>query len=216
MKRVALITTFLFLALALPAQAEPPAKYTVTFDGTWSKESHPLDFPFLAHFSGLIGATHNDGYAIFVEDGTATDGLEHLCEMGKHSPLDAEITKAVQAGTAGVLFEAKDPIRPVPGKASVTFPIDEKHPMVSLVAMIAPSPDWFAGVSNVNLLENGQWLKEKTLTLYAWDGGTDDGTSYRSLDKDRRPKGKVQKNGSAHFLKDAQPIPVGTVTFVKQ
>jgi len=216
MKRLALISTLFFLSATLAAQAEPPATYTVTFDGTWSKATHPKDFPFLAHFSGLIGATHNEDYAIFVENGTATDGLEHLCEMGKHTPLDAEISHAVQAGTAGVLFEAKDPIRPVPGKASVTFVIDEKHPMVSLVAMIAPSPDWFAGVSNVKLLENGQWVKEKKLTLYAWDGGTDDGTSYRSLDKDVRPKGKVQMNRSEHFLKDAQPNPVGSVTFVKQ
>ena len=215
MKRTA-ISLLLLLVLAPAANAQSTARYKAVFDGTWSKATHPKDFPFLAHFSPLIGATHNDGYAIFVEGGTATDGLEHLCEMGKHTPLDAEIRQAIKAGTAGTLFETKDPIRPVPGKATVEFDIDDKHPMVSLVAMIAPSPDWFTGVSNVNLMESGQWVKEKKLTLYAWDGGTDDGTSYRSLDKDRRPKGKAELNRSEHFLKGGQLNPVGSVTFVKQ
>ena len=45
--------------------AESPVRYQVTFARTWSAETHPQDFPLLAHFSPVIGATHNGGFEIF-------------------------------------------------------------------------------------------------------------------------------------------------------
>jgi hypothetical protein len=188
------------------------AKYAVSFEGSWSMATHPLEFPPGAHFSGLIGATHNGEYSVFRDGGSATEGLERLAEGGRHSPLDQEIRAAIQAGTAGELIET-GPIKPVPGKAEAVFEIDVKHPAVSIVAMIAPSPDWFAGAS-VELMEEGEWAAKKTVTVFAWDAGTDVGTTYRAPDADS--KEKVTLNGAPHFSKESQPIPVGTFTFVRQ
>lgn len=39
--------------------------------------------------------------------------------------------------------------------------------------MIDPSPDWFLGVSGLELcLENCSWAESRTLELYPWDAGT--------------------------------------------
>ena len=190
----------------------PSAKYNVTFEGSWSKETHPLEFPPNANFSGLIGATHNGSYIIFGEGGSATEGLERLAEAGRHNPLDSEITAAMQDGKVGALIES-GPVKPVPGKAQAVFEIDEQHPMVSLVAMIAPSPDWFTGVS-VSLNENGQWLAEKTVTVYAWDAGTDVGSTYQAPDANSREK--VTVNTAPHFQNAGKLMPVGTFTFVRE
>jgi len=213
---IAIATAFILFSAAPGADAQPAAHYKVVFDGTWSSQSFPKDFPLLAHFSGIIGATHGDGFSIFKEGGTATDGLEHLSEEGKHTPLDQEIDAAIKAGTAGTLIETKDPLRKLPGEVVTTFEIDEAHPMVSFVAMIAPSPDWFTGVSAVNLRENGAWVQEKTVTLYAWDAGTDSGTTYRGFDKDMKPRGEIRMNDSAYFVMGGQRKPVGSVTFVRE
>jgi hypothetical protein len=35
-----------------------PAQYQLTFEATWSKETHPQDFPSNPHFSPIIGASH--------------------------------------------------------------------------------------------------------------------------------------------------------------
>jgi hypothetical protein len=204
-------------AMALPLVAAHAAqagsvKYAVTFDGSWSAATHPLEFPTGAHFSGLIGATHSGDYAIFADAGSATEGLERLSEAGRHSPLDQEINSAIEAGTAGALIET-GPIKPVPGKAEGMFEIDDRHPNVSIVAMIAPSPDWFTGVS-VNLMENGEWVDKKRVTAFAWDAGTDVGTTYKAPDADS--KNTVSMNGSPHFQKGGEPVPVGTFTFVRQ
>ncbi|MBP1152250.1 spondin domain-containing protein [Methylocaldum sp. RMAD-M] len=200
------------------AHAEPaPARYQVSFERTWSSKTHPKDFPLLAHFSPVIGVTHNADYSPFKAGGTASPGVEHLCEEGKHQPLDDEIRSAIAAGAAGVLIETPDPIRDVPGKAVANFEINPSHPMVSIGAMIAPSPDWCGFAADVMLMENGQWVGKKSVTLYAWDTGTDSGTSYRAFDSDAEPRGTVQLSDAAYFLKkDGKRNPVGQVTFVRQ
>jgi hypothetical protein len=104
--------------LSFAAAETMPARYQVSFERTWSSKTHPKDFPLLAHFSPVIGATHNADYSPFREGTAATPGLEHLCEEGKHQPLGEEIRAAIAAGTAGAMIETPDPIRSVPGKAS--------------------------------------------------------------------------------------------------
>lgn len=206
------------LLCAGAAYAEPmPTRYQVTFERTWSSKTHPKDFPLLAHFSPVIGVTHDARYHPFTAGGKASDGLEKLCEEGKHQPLDAEIRAAIDKGTAGVLIETPDPIRDVPGKAVATFAIDRAHPMVSIAAMVAPSPDWCAVAADVMLMEGGQWAARKTVTLYAWDAGTDSGTTYRAFDSDTQPRGTIQLSDAPYFVKkDGQRNPVGQVTFIRQ
>ena len=202
--------------LATTAAAAEPASYTVVFERTWSSDTHPQDFPLLAHFSPVIGVTHGAGYDPFRSGATASAGIEKLCEEGKHQPLDGEIKAAIAAGTAGALIETPDPLRSVPGKAEAKFTIDAAHPKVSIAAMIAPSPDWCAIAADVELLQNGQWVAEKTVILEAWDAGTDSATSYRALDDDTQPRGPIRISDSPYFVKDGKRVPVGKVTFKRQ
>jgi len=194
------------------AAAEISVTYKVTFNGTWSKATHPTEFPKGAHFSGLIGTTHNGGYVLFKTGKLATRGLKNLSEKGQHSPFDAEIRAAITAGTAGTLIET-GPIFNPPGASSVTFKADRRHPMVSLAAMIAPSPDWFAGVRNVRLFANGKWIMRTTVTVYAYDAGTDDGRTYQAANKESKPWKAVRLNGSRHFKQGGKRVAVGTLTF---
>jgi len=196
-----------------------PAKYRIEFTPLWTKASFPFEYPDTSlihkpHFSGLIGTAHNDGYHLFAEGQMPTPGLERLSEMGKHDPLDAEIKAAIAAGNALALTES-EPLKDFTLTATAEIVIDDAHPMASIVAMIAPSPDWFAGVSDVNLLENGAWVATKTVDVNAWDSGGDDGTTYLADDKDADPKKPTSLNKSRHFLKDGNPMPVGRLTFTR-
>lgn len=215
MNKLCLAAAALVLAGHGALAADTAATYTATFDGTWSAATHPKDYPPGAHFSGLIGATHGDRYVLFRAGGTATDGLERLAEAGAHSPLNREIKDAVDAGKAGALIEGQ-PIFGPPGRATVTFTVDPTYPMVSLAAMIAPSPDWFAGLADVDLRDGAGWVARKSMTVYAWDAGTDDGTTYRADDIDVRPHRAIMLNTAPHFMQDGRMVPVGTITFHKQ
>ena len=192
------------------------ATYRVTFERTWSEKTHPADFPLLAHFSPVIGVTHDAQYEPFSAGHQPTKGIEMLCEEGKHQPLDGEIRAEIGKGDAGTLIETADPLRKAPETATARFEIDEAHPMVSIGAMIAPSPDWCAFAANVPLFENGAWVAEKSVDLEAFDVGTDSAKTYRALDADMNPKGEIQLNPSAYFVMKDHRAPVGRVTFVRQ
>lgn len=203
---------------AAPAMADT-AQYTVVFTRLWTEKTHPFEYPEAGvltgpHLSGLIGATHGGDYQIYKEGSLPTAGLEKLSEEGKHSPLDQEIKDAITAGKAGALFET-GPIRDAAKTETVTFTASSKFPMVSAVAMIAPSPDWFAGAANVNLMENGQWVATKTVDLFAYDSGGDDGTTYKAPDKDNNPKKPTMAANTPHFVINGAKPPVARLTFTK-
>jgi hypothetical protein len=131
----------------------------------------------------LLGVAY--GYSLRLLQNSAE--AEDLLQEGKHSPLDDEIRTASGVGSAAVLFES-GALWDFGDSLVATVRVDADHPMVSLVAMIAPSPDWFTGVANVNLMENGSWVASRSLELWAYDSGGDDGTTYKAPDQEIIPK----------------------------
>ena len=200
---------------ARPSMPAGPAEYTVIVKSTWTKVSHPFEYPSDAHFSGMIGASHNAKYSIFAIGRRPTPGLERLSEEGKHSPLDTEIRAAIDQGNALMLFESGG-LKNWKDSMVATVRVDRAHPLVSVVNMIAPSPDWFTGASDVNLADNGAWITRRTVTLYAYDSGGDDGTTYKAKDKDTNPKKPTTRASTRHFVVRGRVKPVATVTFVRK
>lgn len=195
------------------ALADDGATYEVTVTGLWTADRFPLEYPKAGvltgpHFSGVIGASHNGQYALFASGRSPTPGLERLSEEGKHSPLDKEIREAIAAGRAGALFET-GPIKDFGQSVQGTVRVSMVNPQVSAVAMIAPSPDWFAGVAGVSLVEGGRYVAEKTVELYAWDAGGDRGTTYTAADADLASKQATTIASPQHFADK----PVARITF---
>jgi Spondin_N len=212
---IAAAVTAAFASVSAPAAAETAADYEITVTGLWTAERFPLDYPKAGvltgpHFSGVIGASHNGGFDLFRAGARPSPGLERLSEEGKHSPLDAEIKTAIAAGTAGALFES-DPIKDFGKSVTSRVHVTSMFPDVSAVAMIAPSPDWFAGVSGVSLMEGGVFVAEKTVDLYAYDSGGDTGATYTAADKDASPKQATALASAQHF----GARPVARITFRK-
>lgn len=58
------------------------------------------------------------------------------------------------------------------------------RPYLSSMSMIAPSPDWFTGLEAVDLRDKSTntWKESITMETFPFDAGTDDGTTYRSVD----------------------------------
>ena len=94
-----LSASLLCLGAAQAASAQDGARYQVTFERTWSAETHPKDFPLLAHFSPVIGQTHAPGQALFQDGGTPTPGLERLCE---HLTEQVRLTERLRADHHGL------------------------------------------------------------------------------------------------------------------
>jgi hypothetical protein len=188
--------------------------YEVIFMATWSEETHPDDFPSNPHFSGLIGASHNDEVFFWREGELASPGIKNMAETGSKNPLNTEVGNAIIDKTAFKLISGGG-IQTSPGSVSLEFKVSENYPLVTLVTMIAPSPDWFVGVDSLNLFENGSFVDEKTVVLYAYDAGTDSGINYTSPNDPTDPPVPIFKIEGYPFFYDGELIPLGTFTFTK-
>jgi hypothetical protein len=210
------LTVFAFLwaaCLPVPAAGNPTqtAEYTVTFEATGNAETHPASFPPNPHFSGLIGGTHDVSVAFWRVGELASPGIESMAETGAKSTLISEFNAAILAGGADSLVSGGG-INPSPGSVAVSFQIDLEFPLVTLVSMIAPSPDWFVGVWGLSLLESGDWVEEKVVALLPYDSGTDSGTTYTSPNSDTDPAEPITLITT---LPVGNGVPLGTFTFTR-
>ena len=194
------------------------ATYSVVFVPSWNPASHPEEYPVTHAKQGLltpiIGATHGSGYRLFGDGLRPSVGLETLSETGMPTPLDHEIHQAIKDGTAtSVIAFADGSPGPVHEPVMNRFEVGRSQPLVSLVGMIAPSPDWFYGVSAVNLRDGGQWVTSVHVEAYAWDSGGDAGTTYMAEDMDLDPKQPTTRVDTRHFFQNGQRTPVGVFIF---
>ncbi len=172
------------------------ARYRVTFNSTWSESIHPVQFPSAnPHFSPLTGAVHNNQAQFWSPQQLATQGIKVVAETGNPSEFLAEINSAIGAGNAeSAITGGGIPLSP--GSTSVEFDISTDFPLVTLATMIAPSPDWFLGVHDLSLINNGAFVDTLTVPLLAYDAGTDSGVTYFSDDLATTPAQGISRLNS--------------------
>ncbi|GAB5497417.1 MAG: hypothetical protein Phyf2KO_24970 [Phycisphaerales bacterium] len=162
------------------------ATYRLTFNATWTNANHPGAYPSNAHFSPLIGTTHNDNVSFWEPGGISSPGMELMAETGGTSILRTEINSAISAGTAHevILGAAINS----PGSTTLEFEVGSDKPLFTLVTMIAPSPDWFVGTHGLSLRDGSGWVDEIVFDLDAYDAGTDSGPNFTSSNSDTQPQ----------------------------
>lgn len=214
------VTTTSELPAPPPAPTpRPPAplsvRYRLVFDALWSGTTHPQDYPGNPHFSPLIGGTHSAAVAFWADGGLASDGIKRMAEQGFTSPLDAHINDAIAAGTARSLVLGGR-IQLSPASVVVEFDVHQSHPLLTLVSMVAPSPDWFVGVSGLPLFADGQWVDARVVDLAPWDAGTDGGRSYESPDAPLNPRQPIARVTSPPVAAGGVVTPMARVTITRQ
>ena len=197
----------------LSAQAqtnESPVTYQVTFQGTWTTAATPGGLPGSAHFSPLIGTLHNDRVTFWEVGGMASPGIEDVAELGQNSAFRSEINASDHVGA---IIERSLGTGGTP-EVSVEFETTKDHPLVTLLTMIAPSPDWFVGVSGLSLLDaRGRWLPRLEVDLFPYDAGTENGNGFSLSNPATVPQGTITRiRGMAPFTDE----PMARFIFVRQ
>ena len=167
------------------------ARYRVIFDAEWSEATHPVDFPAdaPARWSPAVGMTHNAETQFFVDGTVASQGIVNMSQTGSRDPLNDEIdARFIGTGGAEYRINATTRVNPSPDTVMFEFDISSSHPRVSLVSMIAPSPDWFVALRDLNLFENGDFIESKIVQFRPYDSGSDDGISFSSDNQETSPR----------------------------
>ena len=211
---VSLILTAFSRAHVPTGTAAQTAQYRITFTSTWNRANHPtVALPAGAHFSSLVGATHNASVAFWATGENATDGIESMAETGGTALLLTEVTGAINAGTAEQSLQGSG-LGSATGTITLTsVTVQNDFPLVTLVTMIAPSPEWFTGVAGLPLQDrNGNWITEQTVDVFPYDSGTDSGPLFTSSDMDTVPPDPISRLSDTELF---AAIPIGSMTFTR-
>ncbi len=202
-----------------PSPADPnvavrsEAIYDITFQGAWTTAVTPAGLPGGAHFSRLIGGVHNDR-VVFLQSGQmASAGVENMAEVGGYSTLGSEIDNA-GANRRSVLQGTTDFVGPTATATFSNVTLTTDHPRVTLTTMIAPSPDWFVGVSGQSLLTSaGEWRDSLSVDLYPWDAGTENGTDFSLSNSATSPRQNIASIRNTGKFSNQR---IATLTFTRQ
>mgnify|MGYP000524084015 CR=1 FL=1 len=193
-------------------RCEGAVEYKLTFVSTWSAETHPESFPTEPHYSKLVGATHQFYGQVWSPGQLASTGIKGIAEQGLNVQFRKEIDWAIKINEAGSYIDGPD-MKLSPGQVDTRFTVTPDFPLVSVLSMIAPSPDWVVGVSGLSMCENATWVLEKTLTLQAYDVGTDAGETYLATNQPEAEKQVVQYLQSDMYSENGQVPAFGELRF---
>jgi hypothetical protein len=184
--------------------------YVAEFAAEWSAATHPGAYPAGAHFSRLIGGVHNGEVSFWTPGGLASPGIEQMAEVGGVSLLRGEVESAIDAGAAAAVILGAGVNSP--GSTTVAFDVTSELPLVTLVTMVAPTPDWFVGVHGLDLRAGDGWKDETSVSLYAYDAGTEEGTGFSLNNPATVPPAPIDL--LAFPLAPSDP-PLATLTFTR-
>ena len=185
------------------------AKYTVTFNSVWNSSDHGI-LPGSAHWSRVVGATHKTSGAFLKMGEEATNGIKNVAEFGSNTAFNAEVSTAISNNEADQYINGNS-LGVATGNIIINdLIVDKDYPLLTLVSMIAPSPDWIIAIDGEELLDaSNNWKSSITIDLFPYDAGTDNGTNYTSGNSVTNPVGNITS------LKNVAPFndqKIGTLT----
>lgn len=198
---------------ALPDTA---ATYKIVLTGIWKMPE--LTVPAGKHFTKFDGMVHNGASYIFRNGGLASLGVENVAEIGDNAELLKEMNDAINNGRALSRFSLTLPT--ITSSDSAVISLKSNFSLISFESMIAPSPDWFAGLESYDLIQNGQWVKDITISIYGYDAGTEDGDVFGYSNPASNPQQNIRllTPAGASVIANGNPViaPFATLRIIRQ
>lgn len=181
----------------LPSPQPPTARYRVTITQTWDGSTHPGTLPPNPHTSPAVLAAHGRAGDLFAAGALASPGIELMAETGAIGTLRAELTANPTVSDIDNGRGIDTDTTPDNDQLEVT--VTQQNALLSLVTMLAPSPDWFIGFSDVSVFGTNGWEQRIVLDLGNYDSGTDSGVGFTSGDIDTQPPQLISGPRDAPF-----------------
>ena len=160
---------------------------TIEVHNVWTAARHPTDFPTAvwpgdangAHISPPVVVSHAAGYPLYATGSLATTGVAQTATTGSRETIVPEITDCQTAGNCFdyAVGSTNATIRGADQKQSLTININSTYSRLSAVHMLAPSPDWFTGISDIELCQGNKWTSQ-IIEANPYDAGVDDATTF--------------------------------------
>ena len=130
---------------------------------------------------------------------------------GQTGTLESEINTQIAAKKAWkLILPGGSQLGPEAMRTGIDVEVTANFSKVSIITMLAPSPDWFIGIDSVDLCDNGKWRESMNVTMLPpWDAGTDDGTTFSASNAATNPPVDIFQitNSMSGAFNDPNPIP---------
>lgn len=160
--------------VAIASTIDSTASYKIIITGTWAAPQHTI--PPNAHFTQFIGLIHSGDCNVYKVGALASKGVENVAEVGSGTVLKKEMDSLIASNKALNKFSLTIP--GIIGKDSTNISVNIKNAKISFESMLAPTPDWFAGIDSYSLIQNNKWVNDITIPIYGYDAGTEDGDVF--------------------------------------
>lgn len=187
--------------------ASQSVAYSCTLTNIWSGATHPILYDTIsgnAHWSPPVLVAHNADYTLWAPNTLASPGVEDVAEMGSTQDLEKEIEEAQDKGTAGDSVVGTNQFNNRNSPQTLdTIAMTPDFSLLSAITMVAPSPDWFSGIYNVDLIDrttgsgSNVWYESFEIATYPWDAGTEQGDTYtinNNPEAEHRPIARLTKD----------------------
>lgn len=206
-----IVFTIFLLLISYSSYSQSTATYDITFTSTWNATQHS-SIPSGAHWSDLVGATHKNENEYFQVGQNASIGIKDVAELGNNANFMSQVQNS--SNTKQWLQGFFNPFAAISSATLTNVEFTEEHHLLTLVSMIAPSPDWFIAINSLDLRNttNTAWKNSFTLDVFVYDSGTDSGTNYNSPNTTTNPVQPITKINGFPF----NGIKVGTLTVTQK
>lgn len=189
--------------------------YKIRISLNWQNPEFAV--PANAHVTALVGMIHSADVGLWNPGNKATKGLEDVAEEGNNISINLELDSFIAANKA--LSKFMFPAPPITGDLDTILNFNQNFSCISLASMIAPSPDWFMGLHDVNLFQNNRWINDTTVSLILYDAGTEDGDTFGYANPETIPRQNISllTPVNAMVLANGNPAisAIGTARFLK-
>lgn len=190
-----------------PIPGPDDARYRVTIVQQWDGSTHPGTLPPNPHTSPAVLASHAREGDMFAVGNLASPGIEIMAEQGGTTTLRAEL--AANPTVTDVDSGRGIDTDTTPNTDQLEVDVSRDAGFISLVTMLAPSPDWFIGFSGFSAYTGNGWVQRAEIPLGSYDAGTDSGVGFTSGDIDTQPRLPVSGPRDAPFIAAAGQNPFG-------
>eukprot|EP00177_Eucheuma_denticulatum_P000562 GFKZ01001007.1.p1 GENE.GFKZ01001007.1~~GFKZ01001007.1.p1 ORF type:complete len:256 (-),score=27.98 GFKZ01001007.1:138-824(-) len=175
----------LILAVAASENPFPGCSGNATYEITFTNFLTPGRFRNLIPETGLVfsplaAVSHSNRLSFFTIRGFANKPVEILAETGSNTRF-ISLARRLRAAGRGVLsVTGADAVTMPGGSTTLEVDVDCENPFVTMLGMIAPSPDWIVQINNRNLFDvrARRFVRRQRGTLIAYDAGVDDGREF--------------------------------------
>ena len=134
--------------------------------------------------------------------------------------LAKEIAEQIRMGFARKVISRSGAISSPGMVTNIQVSVDDQYPLVSIITMIAPSPDWFVGVRDIDLCDanSGKFKDRVSFDLFPYDSGTDSGRLFDSPNMVTNPAVpifRITRNMDTVFKSSSPIAKMATMELVK-